>query len=192
MKQKPISRLLRWVARHSPAKFATTIRRRNEALLKRLMLLQPYVGVGAVLIPARILLRVLKLVRIGCPHCQIAESCDVCVWGVAHSLSLGPDTPVFSRSACMYVPFGTTYSTLASVSDAVNHVRVNYLVWSAWLTVDTLNLSDVIEITNRNPAWPGVTVNIPAVEWQNCVDFVKAHIEWAQLPIWGSRLRRKR
>lgn len=144
------------LAKISPKKYATTIRNRNTSLLKRLMLLEPYIGKNINDIPRNIWYKVTKRTEYGCPHCGY---CCECLWTkvVPKRLSYG----------CLHVKFGNiSYHKLdklpLSIGYAYNYEYVSFY-----------NFGYTMILTKEN--------------WQKCVDFIQAHIDWANLLCWGEK-----
>lgn len=145
------------LAKISPKRYADRILQRNEELLRKLMLLKPYVGNDKE-IPDNVAKNVMKESCYGCPHCTPYGCNNGCLWKIASN----------NEFSCFSVPFSCGRRkgiTLREVKH-LESIHVNY-----W------NYSEEIELCSEH---------ITREDFNKCVDFVKAHIEWAKLPIWGS------
>lgn len=78
-----LSKVLIKLARISPKEYSAIILKRNKILLKKLMMLKPYVYAGTFIkdIPIEVMRKVRAYSTIGCPHC--GSSCNNCLWSTA-------------------------------------------------------------------------------------------------------------
>lgn len=149
------------IAEQSPKEYADRILKRNTTLLEKLMIIKPYIGKGRS-IPFDILNNVIVLSKHGCPYYTYVICSVNCLWRKYSNC----------HNSCMNVPFSYGKRkgiTLKEVSN-LQTVSIAYHYDS--------------EIVSC------VTTNISRKDFNMCVDFVKAHIEWAKLPIWGSNYKR--
>lgn len=110
MTPKQVKKILTYVARHSPKEFATTIKDRNERLLR---LLNNRTG---------------GKITVGCPHCRLASKdlygCRGCLWVVAIKAARVASAGRYTWLACIHVPFNGV--TLIDVGPDLRKVRVLY------------------------------------------------------------------
>ena len=92
------------LARISPPEYAQQIRDRNLSLLKRLRLLEPYLGMQLHEVPGPVLDEVENITHIGCPHCA-NSSCSSCQWLTTHMSGgcTGAEFPLSPTETCMFV-----------------------------------------------------------------------------------------
>jgi hypothetical protein len=151
------------LAKISPKTYAKQILGRNSELLKKLMLLKPYVGNGKE-IPDDIAKKVIMESNYGCPHCDPRGCTEVCLWRKVSD-------DMFSECFHIHFSYGKRKGiTLREV------VRLKSICVKYWDT------SEEIELHSEH---------ISREDFNKCVDFVKAHIEWAKLPIWGSEYKKE-
>ena len=170
------SKTLIEVAEKSPKKYAKRIQRRNKSLLKRLMLLKPYVGKTLGEIPDKVWKSVLPKTHYGCPHCHSGR-CRGCIWTSASHRDMNSFYP------CINVKFdGINLHELCKIKEKGprGKVSVEYGFESESLSVDGNSGYYNIHLLN-----PDAVLN--KEEWDKCVRFVNAHIEWAKLPYWGAK-----
>ena len=151
-----MNKILIKIAEQSPKKYANSIIKRNNALLKNLMLLKPYIGKD---IPSHILSRATTQSKYGCPHCKYHICSVKCLWRTCSNYT----------HTCLDVPF--SYGKRKGVT-------MHELCILNTMSVCYFNDSENIECRKKS---------ISRKDFNKCVDFIKAHIEWAKLPIWGNK-----
>jgi len=154
------------MAKLSPKLFAEQILKRNKSLLKKLMLLKPYVGHLIFEIPDHITSIVIKPTHFGCPHC--IDDCRKCLWTKVYS------DP--SNDNCIDYCFDAPFPVPHKRSITLDEIRKQQsLIISYKDNLEEINFVSELFLLRD--------------DWQNCVDFVKSHIEWAKLPCWGEKTR---
>jgi len=165
MKTK-LSKTLIELAEISPKNNAKRILKRNESLMKKLMLLKPYVGKTIGDIPDEVLRKTVRDTNYGCPHCY--QNCANCPWmKVTHSSQN-------RYEACCDVMFNGI--SLHSISRQ-HRVGIFYLENREGIELD--NTSDLHDMDQE--------AVIDEKEWENCCKFLQGHIDWAKLDCWEKR-----
>ena len=154
------------MAKLSPKSFAKRILKRNESLLKKLMKLKPYIGKHIFDIPDHITSIVMKPTHFGCPHC--VSNCHKCLWTKVYS------DP--SSNNCMKYCFDAPFPVPHKQSITLEKIHKQQS-----LIICYMDVFEEIQFVNE--------LFLLRDDWQNCVDFVKSHIEWAKLPCWGEKTR---
>ena len=161
-----LTKVLIRLAEYSPKSYAKQIRKRNESLLERLMLLEPYIGRTNGEVPDDILRKVLKRTKFGCPHCD--GWCDDCLWNT---------TRIDKRhGGCTRAMFD--HVCLNHFSDRIS-IGIFYGMTSEGINI--YSESDLIYLDE--------TKVLKKSDWDKCVRFVQAHIEWAKLDCWGKKYK---
>ena len=161
------------MAKKSPKAFAERIRRRNKALLKKLMLLEPYLDKTFDEVPDAIWREVLKRTSHGCPHCG---GCNKCLWTRAAHRGF------FEHAACSTVKFdGVNLDYFQAFCFEDGKVTVNY----------STNCESIFVDGHTSLEYLRHEQTFHRESWEKAVRFVKAHIEWTKLPCWGSEYKKK-
>lgn len=147
----------------SPKEFAAKILERNRSLRNSLLRLKPYLGKSFDAMPGYKLAGIMRITEIGCPHCMAALSCGACDW-----------SKIDRRGLCHDIKFGKC--TLSEMQSQRN-VAVSYGPESEYIRLDYT--SDYSKVTPY--------LLIDRTEWTRCMEFVDAHIQWAQLKSWGKQ-----
>lgn len=158
------------LAKMSPKKFATQIRKRNTVLLKKLMKLKPYLGKPLTAIPDEVWEYVTSKSSHGCPHC---DGCEVCLWTKAAHMGAA-EALCTINNACLGAKF-----------DGVSINSMDACKIGGRICVQYGSGMELIDIYDWEPAH-----KLDKVSWNNCVRFVKAHIEWTKLPCWGEKCKK--
>ena len=95
------------LARRSPVGFADIVRKRNTALIQRLLPLRH--AIGSALDDVTVA-RVCTASSFGCPHCYSCTACCHCLWPAAAGIS------------CMHAGFPTEHYGQVCISDFSNSV----------------------------------------------------------------------
>ncbi len=158
------------LAKMSPKKFATQIRERNTILLKKLMKLKPYLGKPLTAIPDEVWKYVTSESQYGCPHC---DGCDDCLWTKAAHMGAAKALVSFN-TVCLGAKFdGVSINSMDAYKED-GSVSVRYGCMTEMIDINDL----------------GSNYKLDKVSWDNCVRFVKAHIEWTKLPCWGEKCKK--
>lgn len=164
------------MAKKSPKVFAEQIRRRNKALLKKLMLLEPYIDKTFGEVPDAVWKEVLKGTEHGCPHCHV--DCKDCLWTKATHQGC------FECAACSSVKFDGVSLAYFQECYEDGNVAIDYSADSECIGVNGCWSYDDIDYL-----LPGGKFRRES--WEKAVRFVKGHIEWTKLSCWGSEYKRK-
>ena len=167
-----MTKVLIRLAEYSPKEYAKQIRRRNESLLKKLMLLKPYVGRTIGEVPDNILKIVLVYTNYGCPHC---DNCKACLWNT---------TRVDKRhQGCM----GAMFDHLSM--DNIRYLKSINICYGmrgeGFVVAGCFDFHDLCNKEIQN-------LILKKSDWGKCVRFVRAHIEWAKLDCWGKHYSAKK
>jgi hypothetical protein len=152
------------LARISPKEYADVIRARNEGLLWRLLLLEPFIGTTVNLIPRELRLQVTQPSGNGCPHCirDGNYKCESCLW-----TRVVPELPAGNpcRLACVSVEFN------GETLHEQHYPRTLYVGYGH--DNESIHLDDP-------------DAKIDPAEFASARKFLEAHIEWANLDCWGA------
>jgi len=165
-----ISKTLIELSKISPKGYAKRILKRNESLMKRLMLLKPYLGKTFGDVPDKVIRNVLKTTSYGCPHCS--KVCDSCLYSKAiHNVARKNK----EERACCYVKF----NNIILDNFSYNKCNISIGYWSSKESI-LLDNSDNIEYI-----YPSTLIRTK--DWKKCRLFLQGHIDWAKMDCWGSR-----
>ena len=161
MKRKPYDLVLIKLAQISPKHMANAVRRRNRVLLRKLMLLEPYVG-KRTRIPSSVITKVTGEEHRGCPHCK--QLCVNCWWSDAvKDTCYAEDGYMF----CVDVEFPSGFCL-----EDVNRSS------SRTLQIIYCRNSEQIRVGS-----PHASIK----DFEKCKAFLEDHIRWSRLKCWGEK-----
>jgi hypothetical protein len=150
------------LAKISPKSYAKRILRRNQSLLKRLMLLQPYLH-DLESIPDKVYRQVIATTSMGCPHCQ---KCNECLW---NDERVNEQCDYFDYESCKDIMFDGL-----SLTDLRDQETIYVCYYDVEENIFVRETVDAIDVE----------------EFLACLRFLEAHIEWAQLGCWGEKYKK--
>jgi len=146
------------IAKDTPKSWGEIILKRNTALLNKLELFKPYIGMRPSDLSSEKIELIIEHVRFGCPHCDHVDMrCGKCLW-TKHAKNIIDQFGLGSENACLRVPF--------------NKISYNEL---REYPLDVLYYKD--EACMHINYYAGT---ITLENYQEAENFLKGHIEWAK------------
>lgn len=181
------------VARLSPPEFASQIIQRNEAALKVLKdEIYPHIKNRTNSIDFE------KELSFGCPHCNVEYDCDGCIWvnvlgNIARKqvvdwdegYEIDGEVEFVTGFFCTQVKFGGFDHAWVSSGGRGDHgyIHIDYgnkkvFVIAQWEFDSEYDVKDIF--------WGMIEE-----EYQECVKFLKGHIQWAKMKSWGKKYKKE-
>ena len=146
------------IAKDTSKSWGEIILKRNTALLSKLELFKPYIGMRPSDLPSEKIELIIEDVQFGCPHCDHVDmQCSKCLW-TKHAKNIKDPFGFGSECICLRVPFNkVSYNEL-------REYPLDVLYYKDKACIHINNYARIVTLEN----------------YQEAENFLKGHIEWAK------------